>query len=104
MSQDYDASLYPGKLIWGHVYGSSDKYSQEIADVQLNVRTWYDSGAPFFTKQAIQDLQNQLQSSLQTGEKIVIKGLDGKIIEVENETGKVFPIGASDFERVLQVH
>ncbi|DAA77315.1 TPA_exp: Uncharacterized protein A8136_6575 [Trichophyton benhamiae CBS 112371] len=37
----------------------------------------YDDGVPLFTKNALREIQKQLTSDLQAGQKVSIKGIDG---------------------------
>ncbi|KAK4190876.1 hypothetical protein QBC35DRAFT_471252 [Podospora australis] len=65
------------------------------ADI-FQVRRIYDSGVPFFTKQALRDVVRQLEGN--KNNKVVITGLDGKEVEFRIETGKVLPAHSPVFD------
>ncbi|EFR04950.1 hypothetical protein MGYG_07952 [Nannizzia gypsea CBS 118893] len=60
----------------------------------------YGSGAPFFTKDAFQDVYRQLKSNVQQGDKVLLKGADGVTIEYDIEVGKILEADDPDLEYV----
>ncbi|KGO77606.1 hypothetical protein PITC_074130 [Penicillium italicum] len=49
----------------------------------------YASGVPFFTKDLIQDIWDQIKREPARGDKILTKDITGAVVECEVETGKV---------------
>lgn len=58
-----------------------------IEDNAEQVLRLYDSGVPFFTKEALYELQRQIRNSF-PGEIILVKALNGDVEPFENKTGK----------------
>ncbi|KAF2239231.1 hypothetical protein EV356DRAFT_166983 [Viridothelium virens] len=52
------------------------------------VHSWFDAGIPFFTMQAIRDVCQQLDRFNKNGRKILVKGLDGTMVEYKIMTGR----------------
>lgn len=100
----YEVTIYSGDFTWDRQGGDEIDQSEEIAQVHSRIRALYDSGAPLFTEEAIQDLDKQLKSLVDSGQKVHIRGLDGTIVNFENATGRTFPAGRPGLERVLCVH
>ena len=49
----------------------------------------YASGVPFFTKEIIQDMWDQVKGDPVQGDKILTKDITGAVVECDVETGKV---------------
>lgn len=49
----------------------------------------YNSGKPFFTKEAIRGIYEQLQRPPARGDKVLGKDITGEAVEFEIETGKI---------------
>ncbi len=64
--------------------GEQQRWDHMEAAHQL-IRAKYDAGVPFFTKEVIRSVVEQLDAGTQT---IAIKGLDGLDIHFPVETGK----------------
>ncbi|RAK81961.1 uncharacterized protein BO72DRAFT_523854 [Aspergillus fijiensis CBS 313.89] len=58
-------------------------------EVTMNILRHEADGEPFFTKEALQELQAQLLRPLEEGEKYVAIGIDGTPVEFEPATGQV---------------
>lgn len=72
----------------------------ETANIQadiLQVRRIYESGTPFFTKQALGDIVRQLEGN--NNKTVVVTGLNGKQVEFHLETGKVMTNVSPFFEK-----
>ena len=97
---------YPGYDIWdGGIWhrgdGADAVRDEQMAVTSRRIRSLYDSGHPFFTKAALQDLYQQLKSAVGLGETVRVTGLDGAFVEFEVQTGRSLPIRHCDLERVL---
>lgn len=62
-----------------------------IKKVQRNINSRFDKGQPFFTKDALRDVRDQLRRSHERGDKITVKGLDGVPVDFILSTGTIFP-------------
>lgn len=80
----------------------------ELKKVKANIKTLYDKGIPFFTKDAIQNVHQQLKDCIAQGQgKISVKGLDGNVVEFGVEIGQVYKfikIPEPDLEYVRYSH
>lgn len=65
------------------------------------IRSLYDAGTPLYTKEAIRDIDQQLEKCVQRGEKVLVRGLDGIMVDFEIESGRTFPVGEPNLEMVL---
>ncbi|KAK4182845.1 hypothetical protein QBC35DRAFT_509213 [Podospora australis] len=71
---------------------------QEVTEEEAvrKVRQLYDSGVPFFTKDALRHMASLLQTTRQSGnndndQKLTIMGLDGHTTEITCDHGKIMP-------------
>lgn len=60
----------------------------EQAIARLN--GWNEAGVPFFTREAIQEVAEQLKRPFFPGQKILVKGLDGAFVEFDVRTGETY--------------
>nr|POE64935.1 hypothetical protein CFP56_65893 [Quercus suber] len=95
-----EVSIYPGHDIWDRK-DEADIDCNDMAVTAARIRCSYDAGLPFFTKESLQSLQCQLTKAVQSSEKLHVRGLDGILVEFQNETGRTFPAGHPHLERVL---
>ncbi|CAI7670689.1 unnamed protein product [Penicillium crustosum] len=58
----------------------------------------YESGVPFFTKELIQDMWDQIKQDPVHGDKILTKDITGAVVECDVETGKVRQWRVDDME------
>jgi hypothetical protein len=58
-------------------------------EVIQKIRSFYNVGVPFFRKEAIRDVYQQLLKATNLGQKIWVMGLNGVGVEFGNETGKI---------------
>ena len=79
--------------------------SEEMAKVRSTLSALYDSGTPFFTREALQDLDKQLKSS-KLGQKVQVRGLDDTFLDFTIETGRIVRVGRPGMmhEHILYVH
>lgn len=94
-----ELSIYPGKIIWNTILDDDIDRSEEIEQACSYIRSLYQPGTPFFTKKGIRNLHEQLQDRSRS--TFYIPALDGSVVEVENETGKVLPGPRTELERIL---
>ncbi|KAK4153599.1 hypothetical protein C8A00DRAFT_15200 [Chaetomidium leptoderma] len=55
------------------------------------IKTKYDAGIPFFTKDLFRNVVRQLESNNDLDQKVSVTGLDGFAIQFPIETGKEYP-------------
>ncbi|KAF5016606.1 hypothetical protein F66182_11663, partial [Fusarium sp. NRRL 66182] len=67
------------------------KAQRAIKKVQRDLRIKLENGQPFFTKDAIRDVRDQLRQSTKKGHKITIRGLDDMSVEFVLATGDICP-------------
>lgn len=63
--------------------------SQAIAKLDQ----WYEAGVPFFTREAIRDINQQINRPFTPGQKILVKGLDGVSVKFDVMTGETRQLG-----------
>lgn len=96
-----EVSIYPGHDTWNRKDEADTGCNEEAAVATRRIRHLYDSGLPFFTKTALQSLHDQLRNAVNSGEQLHVGGLDGTLVDFENEMGRTFPAGHPRLERVL---
>ncbi|KAJ5093315.1 hypothetical protein N7456_009176 [Penicillium angulare] len=67
-----------------------------VEQAQARIDELYASGIPFFTKQAIQELWDQIQSKPTSGDRIVTKDLTGASLEWKVKLGKSIELRSSE--------
>jgi hypothetical protein len=67
------------------------------------IRSMYDSGIPFFRKENIKNIHQQLLRVKEKGERIWVVGLDGVKVDFETQTGSINPGLEPENEFVLYV-
>lgn len=67
------------------------KAQRAIKKVQRDLRTKFENGEPFFSKDAIRDVRDQLRQSTETGHKITVRGLNNMPIDFILATGDICP-------------
>lgn len=74
-----------------NVYSSGETTPvRSRAEANLKIRDLYDAGIPFFTKEAIRDVYQQLKKP-RKDQKISVKGLDGVFVDFEMQNGHTSP-------------
>jgi hypothetical protein len=96
---------YPGEAYW---YRRSPDVSTDLAISKI--ASLFDNGLPFYTKEDMQSLDQQLDKVLChshriAGERqqVTVKGLDGVKVAFDIERGRVLSSDKSSSERVLYV-
>lgn len=74
-----------------------------IKQVKSTIKALYDNGVPFFTKDALREIQEQLEGDLRVGQKISVRGLDGVTVEFDVIAGQVIRPAEADTEYVAYV-
>ena len=68
------------------LHGGPNVTEDEKKKVISNIQAMYDAGIPFFTKETLQDVHDQLQNISEFGEKVSVKCIDDNIVELEIKT------------------
>lgn len=77
-----------------------DETSEKANEVSNRIRSLYDAGVPFYSKEAIRYINRQLKNG---SEKVLVKGIDGVVVDIEVETGQPFDMGDQDTDFVMSV-
>jgi hypothetical protein len=102
----YDILVYDPAPYEHKKHHAGIAHGVKMTDAQAIIRSRYFSGINFFTKEAIRDLDNQLKSTVKSGQKVQVKGLNGVTVDLEIETGRTYRNNSdhADLERYLQVN
>lgn len=102
----YDLLIYDQALNEHKRHHTGIDYGVQMTDAQAIIRSRYFSGIKFFTKEAIQNLDNQLKSTVESGQNIQVRGINGLTVDLEIETGRTYRNDSdhAELERYLQVH
>jgi hypothetical protein len=76
----------------------------KIAEACLKIRSIFDAGVPFYTKDAIREICQQIEKSSKKGQKISVRALDGVHVDFEVHTGQVLERDKPDTELVVCVY
>ena len=66
--------------------GVLEETTKARREVSSHLRALYGAGVPVYSREMIRDVLNQLQSGHQ---KVLVKGLDGNIVDFAIETGQI---------------
>lgn len=80
--------FYTGHSYWGG-QEPGDQKAENHDEVVSKINTLHDSGIPFFTKERIQRIHEQLKKSLKGGDNISVEGVDGVMINFDVVTGDI---------------
>jgi hypothetical protein len=69
---------------------TGDEAQAALEIIQRVIIGKFAEGQPFFTKDAIRDVRDQINRFTEKGQKITVEGLDGVAVEFVVETGRVF--------------
>ena len=72
-------------------------------EVFAEIFSLWEAGTPFFTKESIRDVYRQLTDSTTSGQKISVRGIDGRMVEVKVWSGLVFSGTGPNREPDLQM-
>ncbi|KAH8694031.1 hypothetical protein BGW36DRAFT_430055 [Talaromyces proteolyticus] len=84
-----DLHLWCGFSHWAGKPG--DEMPTSAAEAISKIKEWHASSKPFLTKEAIRDINRQINQNPKKGDKISVVGLDGVRVDFDVETGKTFP-------------
>lgn len=73
----------------------------KINDAILKIRSLYHAGTPFYTKEALQGVCQQLEKSVERGQKVLVKGLDGVLVDFDIESGRTIAAGEPNLEFIM---
>ena len=97
-------SAYPGEAYW---FKASLLTNTQVHTAIADIRRWYEAGMPFYTKENIRKLAQQLElaqkSQRSDGRTICIRALDGTVVDFKIESGEVLSLDKSGVERILYV-
>lgn len=79
---------YAGHSHWAGQEPSDQKTGSKDEAVS-KIDALYNAGVPFFSKERIQHVYEQLKMSLQKGDKISVQGVDGVTINFDVVTGNI---------------
>lgn len=94
--------VYSGEAYHWHEPTSAKE--GKINEAILKIRSLYDAGTPFYTKEALQDVCQQLEKSVERGQKVWVKGLDGILVDFDIENGRTIAAGEPNLEFIMQVY
>lgn len=82
---------------------SAGETVRKITAATAKIRSLFEAGVPFYTKEAIRNVLQQLERSGEKGQKVSVRGLDGVIVDFEIETGITLPADQPDLEFIVCV-
>ncbi|KAJ5690103.1 hypothetical protein N7462_004495 [Penicillium macrosclerotiorum] len=104
---DYDESCVEDTGLGSYSYMCTRRWPemphdapQSIDEAVARIDQMYESGIPFFTKDAIRSAFEQCQQEPASGKKIYLPGLDGAIVEFDTWTGESRPGTSMDGDEV----
>jgi hypothetical protein len=78
-----------------------DEIARSVAEAASKIDIWYNAGKPFFTRESIQHIYQQLRRPLKRGDKVSIMGLDGVIVDFDIEMGNCREARESHLEYIM---
>lgn len=97
-------ATYDGEAYW---FKSASPTGTQIHEAILNIRQRYEAGVPFYTKENIRKLAQQLkfaQKGQQSdGDTVSVQAIDGKVVDFKIESGRVLTLDRMGVERILYV-
>jgi hypothetical protein len=84
----------------------AEETTTETTEATLKIRSLFDAGIPFYTKEAIRDVCQQLEKlgESESRQKVSVRGLDGVIVDFDIESGRTLPAGEPDLEFLVCVY
>jgi hypothetical protein len=86
---------------WGTI--SDEELTRKNAEASLKIRSLFDAGVPFYTKEDIRNICQQLEELSEKGQKVSVRGVDGVMVDFEIKTGLTFEAHKPDLEFVVCV-
>lgn len=91
----------------GYPVEPGEEPPKEITDAFAVIQSLYDAGTPLYTKEAIRDVWQQLEScradGYKIGQKVSVKALNGENVDFEIQTGRVLRAENPNEERIMFV-
>ncbi len=84
--EEFTSYIYAADYCRKKEHGVLEETTKARTEVSSHIRALYDAGVPIYSRELIRDVFNQLQSGHQ---KILVKGLDGNIVDFDIETGQI---------------
>ena len=81
---------------------SLDELEAGKTNLRAEIRRLYNAGVPLFTRDAIQDLSEQLENIIPR-KKIYARGVSGVVFEFDVQIGRIKKPDQSDVEYILYV-
>jgi hypothetical protein len=82
----------------------AEETTRKTAEAILKLRSLFDVGIPFYTKEVIQDVFQQLEKFGEKGQKVWVRGLDGVMVGFDIESGLTLQAGQPDLEFIVCVY
>lgn len=80
--------FYTGDSHWAGKQ-PGDQMAESKDEAVSNIDALHHSGIPFFTKERIQHIHEQLKKTLKKGDKVAVQGVDGVTIYFDVVTGDI---------------
>ena len=80
--------------------GADDIGEEAEREARATLLKWYHSGRPFFVKDTLQQLYDQLRSRSFLGAKVWIRGLDGRLVDFVVDSRVMVSDGPLDCDSV----
>ncbi|KAI9759800.1 MAG: hypothetical protein M4579_002099 [Chaenotheca gracillima] len=75
---------------------------ETMVDAIRKIHALYDAGIPFYTKEKLREVSEQLEKHVERGQKVSVMGLDEVIYDFEIETGRNLGTFDTDFDFILR--
>lgn len=95
-------ATYPGEAYW---FKGSSLTDTQVHEAITDIRRRYEAGVPFYTKETIRKLAQQLECARERqhsdGDMISVKALDGTAVDFKIESGRILTLDKMGVERIL---
>ncbi|RFU24594.1 hypothetical protein B7463_g11739, partial [Scytalidium lignicola] len=92
---------YSGHNYWSYNPASVSEGEREIAEAILKIRSLYDAGFPYFTKEALRNAYQQLMKAREDRTKVTLIGLDRAAVDFDIEVGRIFEGDEPELEFIV---
>ena len=96
--------VYPGDTYWSDGATPAEEMARKRAEAAQKIRSLFDAGTPFYTKEVIRDVCQQLEKFGEKGQKVSVRGFDEVIVDFDIESGLILEYGESDLEFIVRVY